>query len=375
MRYRSLFLIVLLAGPTHAQFDTSATAAALAQAMGIPAAYIVSASLFSIGTNAVDPRGAAVHTGTLGNFSPREGTTFAVITSGDVAIIPGSNDEAGADVDQGTESGSGVESGGDDLVKLVLVLNPPDNAKAFSFDFAFLSEEYPEFVGTAFNDFFVVEKDGSQITFDTSSGNTKINSPYNICYDQQGQPISINANFFKENTNQNTGTEMDGWTPVLTTCAPLISTDSLVLTFFIGDIGDAAYQSVTYLDNFLFLEENSFTVTYNPATNVILGQTTAEKPKVKSYPNPFIPTSGGSVTFALEGQVECCIPGSQNGITEVQVLDISGRRIINLFGISDATIKWNGRNSRGDIIGSGIYYYVVKTADGRVGTGRFTVVK
>ena len=56
-------------------------------------------------------------------------------------------------------------------------------------DFRFLSDEYPEYVGSSYNDAFVAEVDESTWTV---TGN-EISAPRNFAFDQQGNPITVNA--------------------------------------------------------------------------------------------------------------------------------------------------------------------------------------
>ncbi|PIU48715.1 MAG: hypothetical protein COS94_00735 [Candidatus Hydrogenedentes bacterium CG07_land_8_20_14_0_80_42_17] len=373
---KNLFIIlaiIIISHPALADFAANPTAQQMAEAMGIPSAYIVSANLWSLGSNPADPAGYGIYNGSLGKFSPQEGDSFAIITSCDVSLIPGANTSSGVSKDQNITDGKGSENGGDDIVVFRIVIDPPDTAQSFSFDFVFLSEEYPEFVGSPYNDFFLAEKDGHAITYDTTGGAAKANSIYNMSKDQSGNIISINNNFFKENPDQNTGTQMDGWTPILTTCAPLIGTDSLVLTFSVGDMGDAILMSVAYIDNFKFSEEPASIVTFNKSTQVILGQTEA-KLEVTTYPNPYLPLSGGNLTFKIPAGICPVLCSSQQAISRVEIYDISGRRVALLTNASGRTLVWNGRNANGDLLSSGTYFYILWTEDNRRATGKFTMV-
>lgn len=63
------------------------------------------------------------------------------------------------------------------------------------------------------------------------------------------------------------------------------------------------------------------------------------------------------------------------GIERVEIFDLAGRRIALVTGTPATTMTWNGTNMRGERVASGIYYYFVRTNDGRTGTGRFTLVR
>lgn len=100
----------------------------------------------------------------------------------------------------------------------------------------FGSEEYPEYVGSSFNDVYGIFLNGKQIAFDES-----------------GAPITINGPFF---TNGNvvkapaTGTEYDGSTSVLNTRAPLVGgSKGNVLEIVICDTGDDRYDSGVFVAN------------------------------------------------------------------------------------------------------------------------------
>ena len=216
----------------------AATAAELAAAMKIPAANIVSAT---IGTSDVD--GVGVSTAPLGRYFPRQGSTFSILSTGAAAAAE-SPDQAG---NTGTVL-SGLNSpAGEDMVQLRVVLAPPAGAQCLGFDFAFFSEEFPEFVGSAFNDVFLAEIGGSSFTM---SGNDVI-APRNFAVDPLGSLISVNNLF---GVTSGTRSTYDGGTSVLRAQAPLPATafPTIELVLTILDAGDSAYDSAVMLDNFRF---------------------------------------------------------------------------------------------------------------------------
>jgi hypothetical protein len=74
-----------------------------------------------------------------------------------------------------------------DSIQLRLRLRVPSNAQGFSYDFRFWSREYPNFLCTRFNDFFVALLD---------SQHPLIPADRNISFDVAGDPVSINSAFF-----------------------------------------------------------------------------------------------------------------------------------------------------------------------------------
>ena len=77
---------------------------------------------------------------------------------------------------------------------------------------------------------------------------------------------------------------------------------------------------------------------------------------MKSRPNPFRPGGGEvAIRFAL--------PRSQHA--EVKIFDISGRLVRNLadrgFTAGSHNVSWDGRDSQGNEVSSGVYFYRLKT--------------
>ena len=115
------------------------------------------------------------------------GETSVLLTSGDVALAPGPNDSTGATRANGT-----TFRGANDVSTLQVDLDVPDGANCLSFDFVFGSEEYPEYVGSAYNDAFIAELDSSTWMVNSS----EIDAPRNFATDAQGRLVSINSGFF-----------------------------------------------------------------------------------------------------------------------------------------------------------------------------------
>lgn len=117
-----------------------------------------------------------------------------------------------------------------DTIILTINFNVAADINSIVFDFIFGSEEYPEYIGSKFNDCFGVFLNNTQIVFD-----------------QFGKPIIINGPFFASGLVKippANGLEYDGSTDVLVCKAPVIpgSTNN-ELKFVISDVGDAIYDS------------------------------------------------------------------------------------------------------------------------------------
>ncbi len=212
------------------------TPQAIAQAMGIRASDIVSASL-----NGSDPRGIGIGTTPLGNYFPTEGNTFAILSTGLAESADDPNDSGSLSF-----ALDGLNnSQGNDLVQLALRLRVPQNMNCASFDFAFFSEEFPEWVDSQYNDTFTAELGGTNLII---SG-TQVVAPLNFAFDTKGNIISINTVF---GVISNTATTYDGGTSLLRAQTPVTPGATVDIVFSVQDLGDPIYDSAVFLDKFFW---------------------------------------------------------------------------------------------------------------------------
>ena len=215
-----------------------------------------------------------------GVIKPKQGPSFTVFSTG---IVADEQDASFMSPQPGTEfsnmdanplpmNNKNLSCGNNDpdpktvndMVMLTMTLKVPTNAKSFSFNLQFMSSEYPEFVGSMFNDKFL-----AILSSKAFSGN--------ISFDAHNNPITVNAGFFDvctsaqicngSKTNKctapvtglnNTGYEQDdgsgtpvgGGTGWLTTTSPIQPGETATLKFAVFDEGDAQYDSAIILDNF-----------------------------------------------------------------------------------------------------------------------------
>jgi hypothetical protein len=204
------------------------TGADLAQSAAVPPVDIVTA-VFSGNQAASDVLTSS------GVLSPTEGTDFAYLTTGKVGFSP----QPGEDIPpMGRPQG--------DRATLNLALTVPANANSFAFDFYFLSAEYPEYVGSAYNDEFVAE-----VTGNAWSGNAAL--------DNSGNAISVNSALFSvTQSSQLSGTGFDngvgGGTGWLTVVVPATPGDSITISFSVYDAADGIYDSSVIIDDFYWSE-------------------------------------------------------------------------------------------------------------------------
>jgi hypothetical protein len=91
------------------------------------------------------------------------------------------------------------------------------------------------------------------------------------------------------------------------------------------------------------------------------------KIQVSNYPNPFNPTT--TICYSLQdpGKVELCVFNSK------------GQKIRTLVNENiskgDHQIVWDGKDKSGNSVGSGIYFYKIKTGNEQIKTNKCLLLK
>jgi hypothetical protein len=223
-----------------------------------------------------EQRDIAVDFAKGGPFKPRMGESFVVLSTGVASYDPKSNTTCPQD---GTDymfketdpDVTAKDKDANDMMELVLEIAVPTNAQSFAFDFQFFSTEYPEYVGSQFNDTFWVHLESKKLP------------PGNISFDKNGTPIRINNAFFsvsqpfpgapqtqqmctkpwtllagtgygqnecKKGLAGNFSVPNGGSTDWLHTTAPVTPGETIKLRFTIFDKGDGILDSAVLIDNF-----------------------------------------------------------------------------------------------------------------------------
>jgi len=139
---------------------------------------------------------------------------------------------------------------------LRLNINVPKGRNCLSFRFRFLTEEFPEFVGTEFNDGFIAELD--ETTWDSRPvGSSTIDAPRNFANDVDGNLITVNgtgdANVTKARAK---GTTYDGATRILR-ASTRVKPGGHRLYLSIFDQGDRQFDSAVFVDKLTFTKQAS----------------------------------------------------------------------------------------------------------------------
>jgi len=243
----ALAVILGLAVPAAASAAIMPTrdAGALAIAADAPAT--------GAGFDAIPPNGSpvAVSDRPLASF-PTTGASYAILTTGNATFADNLN-LSGSDTENNGGGHVPGRGGNDfDVVVMRVGLDVPPGANCLSFDFRFLTEEFPEHVGQTVNDAFIAELDRTSWT--TSPDGT-VTAPSNFAFDPAGRQISVNASGETSMSSEEaTGTTYDGATPLLRASTPAApGPHTLFLSVF--DQGDAILDSAAFVDNLAFSQQ------------------------------------------------------------------------------------------------------------------------
>lgn len=226
-------------GAANAAITPSRNALAVARSMAQSPGIVSSASFVNL---PLLGNPVAIATTPLGGF-PRSGSRYAILGTGDVSLAAKQNNTGAFTV---ANSGP-VIRGARDVVSLRINLQVPKKSSCLSFRFRFYSEEFPEFVGTAYNDAFLAELDTT--TWDASgSVSPTITAPDNFAKDELGRNVSVNAaGIASVSAGLASGTTYDAATRALRASTPITpGPHTLYLTTF--DQGDPLYDSAVLLD-------------------------------------------------------------------------------------------------------------------------------
>jgi hypothetical protein len=224
------------------------------------------------------------------NVHPQEGHKMLALSSGTARQPNDSGYQSVSGFDKGytntppsgfpkeSPSCPGVTTGDPhDSAALEVTIKVPSNAKSLAFNLNFYTYEYPAWICSEFNDFFVALLSPPPAALPDG----------NVSFDAQGNLVSVNAGFLQvcnpsqaggknftcplgTSQLQGTGFETDlfgdpvdnsaatGW---LQTTAPVEPGSTIKLRFAVWDSGDGVLDSTVLLDNFTWDAKGGTTVT------------------------------------------------------------------------------------------------------------------
>ncbi len=215
------------------------------------------------------------------SFFPTDGDDFGIMTTGDASFANAENTGGSAGASLGGQATSERGNTAYDVSVLELDLLTPAKANCLRLDFAFYSEEYPEYVGSSYNDSLIAELD--QSTWKTS--NSVIVAPDNFAFDSKGEVVSINSTGDTGMNETNSGgTTYDGATTLLEAATEVNPGEEHKLYLSIFDQGDQVLDSAAFVDNIRFEEVGDPKTDCKPGAKPVEGRT----------PLIIVPGAGGS---------------------------------------------------------------------------------
>jgi hypothetical protein len=228
----------VLPSSSNASVRPTRSASSFARAIALQPGQIVSARWVKLPPHGVP---AAISSTRKVNF-PRYHPTFGVLSSGDARGIARRNTSGSTSHD----NGGAVYRGTRDTVTLRVDVRVPQGANCLSVRFRFLSDEFPEYVHSEFNDGFLAEIDHDN--WHSPKNNPQIVAPSNFAFDWKRHLISVNGTGnFSVRASRARGTTFDAAGRVLRASKSVTpGIHRIYLTIF--DQGDRQYDSAVALD-------------------------------------------------------------------------------------------------------------------------------
>ncbi len=193
----------------------------------------------------------------LGTILPTEGSTFALFSTGIAGNVPVTTNALNPGDERGTCFKNKYGQPRDEAT-LRMTLQVPAYMHYLYYDIQFFTSEYPEYVGSQYNDRVIVTVDSpskgvTTYTMDVNSGDFILDSHdipgtgFNI-FATSGDPDLVD---WVDTTPRNPGADA-GATALVGREHPVSPNEQINVTINIKDIGDNQFDSAIFIDNLIF---------------------------------------------------------------------------------------------------------------------------
>jgi hypothetical protein len=191
---------------------------------------------------------------------PTNGDSYTILSSGEINTIGSllTNEDSGTTTSFANQKESLIDRGpeANDWTVLQVEVNVPSGANCLALDYRFFSEEFPEYVGSPFNDAFIAELDTTSWSVQE---NGELVRPNDFAVSPEGSAVSINGlGETAVNEEEAAGTYFDAATGLVTTKTPITEgAHTIYLSVF--DASDSILDSAVFVDNLRFINESPAT--------------------------------------------------------------------------------------------------------------------
>lgn len=196
----------------------------------------------------------------LGTIVPTNGSTFALLSTGIAGAIPVTTNTENPGNERGTWFKNRYGHPRDEAT-LTMILQVPPYMHYLYYDIQFFSAEYPEYVGSQYNDRLKVTVDSpsegiTTYILDVNSGYFVLDSNgipgtgFDI-FAQSGNPNGVDL---VDTTPRTPGADAGATdlVPIGGASHPVSPYEQVTVTFNIKDIGDNQFDSAAFIDNLMF---------------------------------------------------------------------------------------------------------------------------
>ena len=193
----------------------------------------------------------------LGTMLPTDGSTFALFSTGIAGNVPVTTNALNPGDERGTWFKNKYGQPRDEAT-LTMILQVPAYMHYLYYDTQFFTTEYPEYVGSQYNDRVTITVDSpsegiTSYIIDVNSGDFILNSldipgtGFNI-FAQSGNPGDVD---WVDTTPRTPGADA-GATALIGREHPVSPNEQITVTINIKDVGDSQFDSAIYIDNLKF---------------------------------------------------------------------------------------------------------------------------